>query len=73
MMNIQLLEMAKNTHTYKAAGGKSKLLLLLLLKKKIEMKSPFGYLLNKVLVSHTVNPKRNRWCTVWVIKMARIF
>lgn len=34
MMNIQLLEMAKNTHTYKAAGGKSKLLLLLLLKKK---------------------------------------
>lgn len=33
-MNIQFLELAKNTHTYKAAGGKSKLLLLLLKKKK---------------------------------------
>lgn len=72
-MNIQFLELAKNTHTYKAAGGKSKLLLLLLKKKKIGMQSPFGYLLNKVLVPHTVNPKRNRWCTVWVIKTARIF
>jgi len=65
----QLLELDKNTHTYKAAGGKSKLLFLLVLKKKYKCNLLyFGLLFNKVLISHTVNPKRNRCFIVWVKK-----
>lgn len=64
----QLLELDRNTHTYKAASGKSKLLFLLVLKKKYKCNFTLVYLFNRVLISHTVHPKRNRCCIVWVKK-----
>lgn len=75
----QLLELDRNTHIYKAASGKSKLLFLLVLKKKYKCNFTLVYLFNVVdftstcehvvvLISHTVHPKRNRCCIVWVKK-----